>query len=142
MILHCQDDFSTAGKDKAKTRGPEECRKVQDLLDIFKQNCQEAFKAGRELSYDEMMIRWNGLLKEKFIKQPKPISVGLKMMALCDALTGYLLDFALDKKDGTRKDDVLFRVCANYEGKNHRLYADNAFVTVHSLKELVKKGIY
>ena len=142
MILHCQDDFSTAGKDKAKTRGPEECRKVQDLLDLFKQNCQEAFKAGRELSYDEMMIRWNGLLKEKFIKQPKPISVGLKMMALCDALTGYLLDFALDKKDGTRKDDVLFRVCANYEGKNHRLYADNAFVTVHSLKELVKKGIY
>jgi hypothetical protein len=36
-------------------------------------------------------------------------------------------------------------VCANYEFKNHRLnwlYADNAFVTVHSLKELVKKGIY
>ena len=54
-------------------------------------------------------------------------------------------DFAPGKKLMalvTRKDDVLFRVCANYEFKNHRLYADNAFVTVHSLNELVKKRIY
>ena len=142
MVLHCQDDFSATGKEKMKGRGPEECRKIQDLLDIFKDNAQKAFDAGRELSYDEMMIRWNGLLKEKFLKQPKPIAVGLKMMALCDAMTGYLLDFALDKKDGTRKDDVLLRVCERFRGKDHRLYADNAFITVHSLKELLKMRIY
>ena len=54
-------------------------------------------------------VAWHELLKEKFFKQPKPILLGLKMMAVCCAETGYLLNLQLEKNGGECKDEIMFR---------------------------------
>ena len=138
-LLHCQDDYSPAGKQDRDVDN--ELRKIEDLLQEFLKNCRDNYEPGQTLAYDEMMIKWTGLLKMKFTKMPKPIRDGIKALALC-ADSGYLVNLRFDKRNGVCQDEIMLSVLDPISGNNHHVIADNAFISVSMMKETLAKGIY
>ena len=55
----------------------------------------ECFAPSRDLSIDEAMIRFDGRLAWKQYMPKKPVKWGMKLWCLCDANTGYCLEFSL-----------------------------------------------
>ena len=55
------------------------------LLDKF----QGAFYPERDLSLDEMVVKWKGRSKFKMYNPNKPEKYHIKTFGLCDSITGY-----------------------------------------------------
>lgn len=67
--------------------------KVRPLIDAFRRACLLCWDCGQQISIDEMMIRFKGRLGWRQYMRDKPIKYGIKMWGLCEAGTGYLINF-------------------------------------------------
>jgi hypothetical protein len=91
-FVHFEDvnaapDPSSPGYDRAW--------KMRRYLSMFAENCRAGWTVAKELSIDEMMIRFKGRCAWKQYMPDKPIKWGLKVWGLCNAKNGYLLNFEL-----------------------------------------------
>ena len=86
------------------------------------------------------MIQFNGQLNWKL--SMKPVKWMMKMWCLCDANIGYCITFRVCTGREENADmDLGYRVIMGlmqpYLGKNHHIFADNYFTSVHLSEALI-----
>ena len=98
--LHCADKTHLDPSDKFG--------KICPLLDMLKRQCLGHFKASRNFSYDESMIKYYGKHGCKQFIRGRPISFGHKAWCL-NQTTGYLVNFELyqGSRANTENEDSL-----------------------------------
>lgn len=133
--IHCQDS-------DWQREHPNTMRKVGRLLDMFRDRCRTVYSPGRDLALDEMMLKCRCRVSFRFMASYKPIKYGLRNYALCESETGYLADFRLDMKDGTKVQEHVLKLLEHAKGKNHVVYMDNFFCTVDTFTKALDMGIY
>ena len=99
------------------------------------------------------MIRFDGRLAWKQYMPKKPVKWGIKLWCLCDANTGYCLEFsvytgamavvpgnpAVNLDLGYR---VVMELMRHHLLRHHHLYADNYFTSVHLAADLLQADTY
>jgi len=101
---------------------------------IFSAQCHYIPK--QELSIDEAMIPFNGRHKLVQFMPLKPIRYGFKAFLLCEATSGYVLNWSL-YTNNFKKDDtfgVAYRImrslCEGYEGEGHIIFTDRYYTGI------------
>lgn len=67
--------------------------KVRFILDNCREKFQREYKPNREISVNEAMIPFKGMLCMKQYMKDKPIKFGIKHWVATDAITAYCLNF-------------------------------------------------
>lgn len=81
--------------------------KVRPFIKLLKQKFRALLTPGVALTVDEAMIKFNGRLSWKQYMPKKPTKWGIKVWCLCDAASGYCLDFQIyTGKDAGNPDDA------------------------------------
>jgi len=120
--------------------------KVKDFMahvnKVSKRCCKHP---GFALAIDEMMKRFKGRSREKFIMKNKPIDEGYKFYALCDSSTGFVYDFFPDGRSDTNTilDSVtrLVETIPRRDTLQYRIAMDNFFTTERVIKMTREKGV-
>uniref|UniRef100_A0A8C4Q8A5 PiggyBac transposable element-derived protein domain-containing protein n=1 Tax=Eptatretus burgeri TaxID=7764 RepID=A0A8C4Q8A5_EPTBU len=124
--------------------------KVRDMINVVKQNFSRWYYPRRELSVDEGMIPFKGRLFFKQHMPRKPVKWGIKVWELCEAETGFCLNF--DIYTGRNRQarptkglgyQVVMHLLQGYQNKNHHVYFDRFFSTPELLEDLLyQHGTY
>lgn len=115
--------------------GHEPAFKVQIYLRLMVRCFQGAFNPGREMSFDEMMIAFEGRCYLKQYIKGKPIDRGFKLWATCDCATKYTcwLELYTGKVRGEKQTyhDIVLRNLkdAGLLSKGHDFTMDNLFTS-------------
>lgn len=117
-------------------------RKIRPLLEMLETQSVRNFIPSRELSLDEMMVRFTGRVGFKFVKQKKPTSDGLKVYSICDAKTGYTIHSRVDLRDGTTVREVVLDLVARLPQKRHLVVMDNYFTSVATFDAMLEMDQY
>lgn len=64
------------------------------ILNVLKK-VQDAFYPGKNLSIDEMVVKWKGRSKYKMYNPKKPEKYHIKTFRVCDSVTGYALNLLI-----------------------------------------------
>ena len=76
----------------------------------------------------------------KHIMKHKPED-GILIYCWCESLTGYLINFVVDLKDGTSVEAMMLKTLEPGFHQGFKVWADNLFVSIISLKKLSDKGL-
>ncbi len=129
-------------------------RKLEPIISMFRSNCSSHWIPGKNVSIDEMMIKFYGRSKHTLKMVNKPIKQGFKMWALCDR--GYLFYFMFHSrffKIGELKKHVLLTDTQSIvyqlavelpplpDGQTYTIYLDNLFTSTQLFRELKVVGI-
>jgi len=122
------------------------CWKISPLLKEFATACRAAFRGGTALSFDEMMVRCVARCPVRVREQQKPTPIGIRIWAICDAKTGYVIAFIVDDKKPEPqpggKSAAALLVCAEHVANDgHIIFMDNAFTSQRVLCQLGHIGI-
>ena len=115
--------------------GHDKLFKVRYFLSTLIESYQNSYRMEREISVDEMMIKYKGRLSFLQFMPKKPHKWGIKAWALAEAGSGYCWNFTIyTGKDGTTKDDalgtrVVLDLVKNLAGKGHHVYFDNYYTS-------------
>ncbi|XP_060702870.1 piggyBac transposable element-derived protein 4-like isoform X1 [Hemiscyllium ocellatum] len=107
--------------------------KVRTLMETVRSHFGQSYLPSCELSADEGMVAYKGRLYFKQYSPAKPTKWGLKVWMLCEAASGYCLNF--DIYTGRRRmssghslgHDVVTELCQPYLHRNHHIYFDRFF---------------
>ncbi|GFH50228.1 hypothetical protein CTEN210_06704 [Chaetoceros tenuissimus] len=120
--------------------------KIRWALDSVSNNIRKAYNAGKDVTIDESMIRYRGRAVSFVQYMPKkPIKHGIKVFALCCAVTAYLLGFEVYLgKEFTRSVEstainVVERLIVEADlvkAKGRTLYTDNWYTSMDLAKHL------
>ena len=104
--------------------------KIIKMLDALNANSRKLISPARDLSIDEMMVRYYGrsVLKQ-YIKR-KPNKYGIKLWALCCSCCGYSISqnlFLGSKTETVGGRDVVLNFGEIYFDKGHVIYCDSYF---------------
>lgn len=131
--------------------------KLNPLASKLRENWKKAITPSAFLSLDEMMIRFTGRSSHTYLIRNKPIPVGYKLHALCDA--GYCWTWIWDspvleappppeKADGMELSDTANQVLAlalqlpwQTQWQQFQIFMDNAYTSIRALHILRKYGI-
>ncbi len=129
-------------------------RKMETTILIFRANCQSHWIPGKNVSVDEMMIKFYGRSKHTQKILNKPIKQGFKMWALCDR--GYLFYFLFHPrywKTGelqkhtllTDTQSVVYQLAVELpalpNGQTYTIYLDNLLTSTQLFRGLKFVGI-
>ncbi|CAH2005722.1 unnamed protein product [Acanthoscelides obtectus] len=114
--------------------------KVENVLNILKENFQSQFYPFQNLVIDESMILFKGRLSFKQYIKTKKHRFGIKLYVLCDCETGIVLDFIIycgkdtnikaeDKNNLGTTGAVVAKLLEPYLNKGHSLYTDNFYTS-------------
>ena len=99
-----------------------------------------------EVSCDEAMIPFKGCSSMKQYLPLKPVKRTFKVLAMSDAINGYMCDFNVyTKATGGREVALGEKVVLTSDsimGRHHQLFFDNYFTSVNLLSTLLEKGTY
>lgn len=150
--IHCQTDAASPApfpNDTATTASAyrvENEPKIGKLLGLFLANIKRVLDEGfyplpRDLSLDEAMVRFQGIFRKVFHRQPKPTSEGIKFVCLCTPC-GFLVDFLLEAGPGRgMPGEEVVKYFGGRCAEGTRLYMDNYFSSAAVFLELAKKKV-
>ncbi|XP_075929103.1 uncharacterized protein LOC116950672 [Petromyzon marinus] len=90
QYLHARNNVGTPARGQ---RGYDPIYKVRNVVEEVRANFSRHYSPRRELSVDEGMIPFKGRLFFKQHMPAKPTKWGVKVWELCEAQTGYCLNF-------------------------------------------------
>lgn len=114
------------------------------LCDIF----PSIYVPRQELSVDEQMVGTKCRISFIQYMPKKPEKFGLKIWSLCEARTGYCLQFQVyTGKENVQEKGLTHRVVTDllkdrYYHKNHHVYFDNFFTTIPLMNDLADNSTY
>lgn len=121
--------------------------KVRLVLDVTAKGLQGAWKAGKEVTIDESMIKYCGRAVTFVQYMPlKPIKHGIKVFCICCGLTAVIMGFKvyvskLDNEDHTAKEIVekLIQSAGLTDCRGRTLYTDNWYTSIPLAEHLFEK---
>ena len=140
-FLHFNDntDYIPRGQD-----GYDALFKIRKLLDILEPLYLHFYSPSEQLSIDESMVGFKGRIHFLQYMPAKPTRFGLKLFALVESKTPYMLKFIVySGKDtfGVNPDEslpatVVKRLLEGFEQKGHVVYVDNWYTSMKLIKDL------
>jgi hypothetical protein len=121
--------------------------KVDEFLQMLKNNFQRNYVLSENVSIDESMIKFKGRSSLKQYLPMKPIKRGFKVWILADTKNGYAYDFEIYKgkeseRRGSLGEHIVKKMISNLEFSYRKIYFDNYFSSPDLLDYLYKKGLY
>ena len=122
--------------------------KIRPIANYLKRRFADFYKPTRCMCVDEAMIAYKGRSSLKQYMPSKPTKWGIKVWELCDSENGYCVDFdvyAAKHYKPTRNGlgyDVVTKLVHDHLGKNHRIYFDRYFTSVHLVEYLLRNNTY
>ncbi|XP_057296130.1 piggyBac transposable element-derived protein 4-like [Hydractinia symbiolongicarpus] len=114
------------------------------LSDIF----YKMYAPQRELSLDEQMIGTKSRVSFIQYMPKKPKKFGIKIWVLCEAVTGYCLQFQIytGKTEGTVEHGLSYRIVFDllqkYLGKGYLVFFDNFYTSLKLVDDFQKQQTY
>lgn len=122
---------------------------ISQIFNAFISNCQKVYTIGFCACVDEMLVSFRGRAKFKMYMPKKPCKYGLKVMALTDARSGYLLnayiysgkdsdgrDLSEDLRKYSKPTQAVLRLAKPILGTNRNITADNWFSSIELVEAL------
>ena len=117
--------------------------KVGTFLKTFRDVCHQCpkYEISRELTLDEMMVRFQGRSALVYHRQPKPTSVGMKVISLTDP-NGFLIDFLVLEGPGKSKPihECVMQLTSQLP-KGHVVYMDNYYGSIKTALSLLENDV-
>lgn len=152
VLLSClRFDDSATRKERQKT---DALAAVSEIFDKFVANCQKNYSIGEYACIDEMLVGFRGRCKFRMYIPSKPRKYGIKIQALVDAKTHYMLNaYVYTGKDSDGKTlteeecrlpkptQAVLRLVAPIKGTNRNVTGDNWYSSVPLVEELRKRNL-
>ena len=116
--------------------------------DIINENFRKCYVPDRELSVDEQMIGTRCRVSFIQYMPKKPVKFGIKLWAICEAKTGYCLNFQIykGKENDTGEKGLGNRVVMDltepYLDQNRHIYMDNFYSNPKLFSALEKRSTF
>lgn len=127
---------------------------ISEIFDTFISNCQEFYSIGSCACVDEMLVSFRGRCRFKMYMPMKPSKYGIKVMALTDARTGYLLNayvysgkdsdghfLSNDEKVFSKPTQAVVKLAKPIYNTNRNITADNWFSSLELVNFLKTKKL-
>ncbi|XP_067910284.1 piggyBac transposable element-derived protein 4-like [Heterodontus francisci] len=142
QYLHLQDNSSALDKSDPNH---DPMYKVRSLIEVIRSRFGQFYGPSCELSVDEGMVAYKGRLYFKQYSPAKPTKWGLKVWMLCEAESGYCLNFSIYTGRKTASQfsvgyDVVMDLCRPYFHRNHHIYFDRFFSSSVLMQHLELNG--
>ena len=112
------------------------------VMDYIREKCSSLYVHNRNLSLDEGMMKWKGRLSIRVYNPKKPCKYGVKFYFLCEAESGYVLDFHLYNGVHTSLRDLVFNLMSSYLNNGYHVFMDNFYNSVGLTEELYQNGVH
>ena len=137
-------DIGEPGRERiGKTVSNLHVEKVGKLLEKFRDRCLRVYQPGRELAYDEQVAKTDSrVTRFRQVLKHKKYN-GIQLYSVCESKTGYLVTFATRDPNGTLGvHGVMNQLLDDIAGRWHRVYADNSFITLGTLRRAKEMHIH
>ena len=115
---------------------------LRPVMEFIQDRCKSVYMPRENLSLDEGILKWKGRLSIKIYNPMKPIKYGIKFYFLCEAESGYVLDFNVYRGVSSSLRDIVFNLMEPHLYKGHHLFMDNYYNQVSTCDELYEKGTH
>ncbi|GAG94074.1 unnamed protein product, partial [marine sediment metagenome] len=109
-------------------------------------NCRRKYHPRRQLALDEAMIRYKGHKSpaKKIFMPCKPIRNGFKVYALCDSLSGFMVNFVLHVTTTHKRTilDTAMLVAKPFIQLYHHIFTDRYYTSVNLAERLLQATTY
>jgi len=145
--LHCEGIVQVGDEETISKLGIYDVQTVSKIGTFLKMfldtcSCTKNYVLSRELTLDEMMVRFQGRSRRVFSRQPKPTSMGMKIIGVTDP-HGYLVNFLLSPGPGQGANihDMVMKLASQLP-KGHVIYMDNYYGNITTAISLSKLDIF
>ena len=144
MIFSTMLHAGSVGDERSKTS------KIEPFMNSLLLNFQEAFYPDKNLSIDEMVVKWKGRSKYKMYNPCKPEKYHIKTFGVCDSATGYAYNLLIyfgketsfnQELQGGQSEKV-FEYLLRPLGPGHHVFADRYYTTYSLITYLSAKNTY
>jgi len=145
FLLRCIrfDDLHT----RPGRRQTDKLAPIRNILDIFVKNCQQCYNTSEFTTIDEMLHPFRGRCSFIRYMPNKPAKYGVKIFAICDAMTFYCssLEIYCGKQPPGSYDvrntptDIVKRLVSPIENSNKNVTTDNLYTNIPLLHYLLEK---
>lgn len=113
-------------------------RKIGIVLRLFTDACSEFYVVGENCAVDEVILKFKGTLRMKFTRLSKPTREDLKIFALCESGTGYVVCASLDQRCQKTIEQTVLDLVHVVSGDWRTVYMDNSLTGVSLLKKMLE----
>ena len=110
--------------------------RVRAILELFRRRCRAVLQPERDICFDELAGKAHHRAYPNLIfhNLHKHAGVGFKLCAICTS-DGYITDFEPAAIGNTELSprNAMLNLCRSLSHKNHRMFADNLFVSMASI---------
>lgn len=138
------DIFSNICLRKPGSEDPkDQLGKIRPLVTRIISVSQTLYTPKKELSIDEAMIAFSGRHKLVQFMPSKPVRYGFKAFLLCEAASGYVLNWRLYTHDPKKENfGATYRtvktLCEGYEGEGNIIFMDRYYSGIQTIADLKK----
>lgn len=136
-MLHLNDNATYVNRGE---ENHDPLHKVRPFFDFFVSKCKSSYHPGMNLTIDEAMCPFRGRIGFRVYMKNKPNKYGIKLYAVCDSATGFVLNCEVYTGSAGNVDNsiqgLVHRLCSEYFGKGHCIYMDR-FYTSPSLLDML-----
>lgn len=134
--------------DDKHTRNPQDkFAPISELWKMFIEQCKSHYKPGSYVTIDEQLVGFRGNCPFRMFLPNKPAKYGLKLVAMVDASTYYLLDAIPYTGKGSSPPTepaasyFVKHLVQSIENTNRNVTFDNWFTSIPLVSDLRKKGL-
>jgi hypothetical protein len=145
QILRSMKFHNSAAAKEEEISSPE--NRLSVLMYSVLDNSRKFYTPSSTLSLDESMVSFKGRHKDKVFMPSKPIRIGFKAFVVCEADTGFLLEWKMyNKREGKEKKNRIVNTVKSLLGFNRyqskAVYMDRYYSNKEVFEELLDLGIY
>ena len=96
----------------------------------------------KNLSLDEGMMPYKGMLNIKVYNPKKPKKYGVKLFFVTESTTGYVVDFAVYSGVFSIRRDTVFGFVGRFHNQGYHLFMNNYYNSVSLAQELYDESIH
>ena len=115
---------------------------VRTVMEYLTEKCYSLYMPESNLSLDEGTLAYKGRLSMKVYNPMKPDKYGIKFYVLCEAVSGYVLDFSIYSGTSQSLRSTVFGLCQRYFHLGYRVFVDNYYNSVELTEELYENGMH
>ena len=121
--------------------------KIRPVLDLVTDKYLQCYESNREVSIDEVMLKFKGRLFWKQYMPKEPSKWGIKLWALCDSHTGYLMKFEVytgkskEPVTGGLSSNVVNSLMSGFENSGMYVFTGNFYSSPELFEHLRIKGL-
>ena len=120
--------------------------KIRPLIDRVSQVARSMYQPNRELSIDESLVKFDGRFQHKVKIARKAAGCGIESINICEARSGYLLDWKLftgtETTDMPKTEQTCVDLLKNLgDVSGHHIYTDNFYTSPSLALRLACMGV-